>query len=165
MKKLMMMAAFAAAVAGIFCGCDKDDDNDKKGTAPEIVLVGGDIDSPIEIQETMSVQVKVTAPEKIEGFTVTIDSPALTPQILAIFGLSQTLDLVNPGTMSEALMGLGFPVGDQVVGQTSLTFDISTLVPMIASIYNETSDHKFIMKVTDAKGQTTTKTLTCHLTK
>ena len=35
---------------------------------------------------------------------------------------------------------------------------------MIAQIYNETSDHKFILKVTDAKGKSTTKTLTCHLT-
>lgn len=54
--------------------------------------------------------------------------------------------------------------GEAVSGKTALTFDISKLVPMIAQIYNETSDHKFILKVTDAKGKSTTKTLTCHLT-
>lgn len=35
---------------------------------------------------------------------------------------------------------------------------------MIALIYHETSDHKFTLAVTDAKEQTTTKTLTFHLT-
>lgn len=164
MKKLVMMMAFAAAVTGIFSGCSKDDDNnEKKSTAPEIVLVGGDIDATMEIQETMSVKVEVTAPETIAAFTVTIDSPALTPMILGAIGLSETLDLVNPGSTAEALQGLGFPVGEQVLGQSSVSFDISALVPMIASIYDEDSTHKFVLNVTDAKGQTATKTLTFHL--
>ena len=66
--------------------------------------------------------------------------------------------------LQQALGALGFPSGEAVSGKTALTFDISALVPMIAQIYNETSDHKFILKVTDAKGKSTTKTLTCHLT-
>lgn len=132
--------------------------------APVITLVDGDIDAVQEIQETMSVQVSVVAQGKIAGFTVQIDSPALTPEILGAIGLSETLDLVNPGSMAEVLQGLGFPVGDQVLGQSSVTFDISSLVPMIALIYNEDSDHKFALTVTDTKEQVTTKTLTFHLT-
>ena len=132
--------------------------------APTIALDGGDIDQPQEITNPMSVKVSVTAPGAIAGFTVTIDSPALTAEMLATAGLATELNLVNPGSMAEALGALGFPSGEAVSGKTALTFDISALVPMIAQIYNETSDHKFILKVTDAKGKSTTKTLTCHLT-
>ena len=131
---------------------------------PTIALDGGDIDQPQEITNPMSVKVSVTAPGAIAGFTVTIDSPALTDEMLAAVGLAAELNLVNPGSMAEALGALGFPSGEAVSGKTALTFDISALVPMIAAIYEETSDHKFILKVTDAKGQSTTKTLTCHLT-
>ena len=132
--------------------------------APTIALDGGDIDQPQEITNPMSVKIGVTAPGAIAGFTVTIDSPALTAEMLATVGLATELNLVNPGSMAEALGALGFPSGEAVSGKTALTFDISKLVPMIAQIYNETSDHKFILKVTDAKGKSTTKTLTCHLT-
>ena len=125
---------------------------------------GGDIDQPQEITNPMSVKIGVTAPGVIAGFTVTIDSPALTDEMLAAVGLAAELNLVNPGSMAEALGALGFPSGEAVSGKTALTFDISALVPMIAQIYNETSDHKFILKVTDAKGKSTTKTLACHLT-
>ena len=132
--------------------------------APTIALDGGDIDQLQEITNPMSVKIGVTAPGVIAGFTVTIDSPALTDEMLAAVGLAAELNLVNPGSMAEALGALGFPSGEAVSGKTALTFDISALVPMIAQIYNETSDHKFILKVTDAKGKSTTKTLTCHLT-
>ena len=116
------------------------------------------------LEPKLEVKIGVTAPGAIAGFTVTIDSPALTAEMLATVGLATELNLVNPGSMAEALGALGFPSGEAVSGKTALTFDISKLVPMIAQIYNETSDHKFILKVTDAKGKSTTKTLTCHLT-
>lgn len=153
-----------AAMAGLFAGCSKDDEGSKRPDAPTIELAGASIDQPQEIQEKMSVKVSVVAQGKIAGFTVQIDSPALTPEILGAIGLSETLDLVNPGSMAEVLQGLGFLVGDQVLGQSSVTFDISSLVPMIALIYNEDSDHKFALTVTDTKEQVTTKTLTFHLT-
>ena len=158
MAMAMMAALFVA------CGDDGTDDETPPPAVPTIALDGGDIDQPQEITNPMSVKVSVTAPGAIAGFTVTIDSPALTDEMLAAVGLAAELNLVNPGSMAEALGALGFPSGEAVSGKTALTFDISALVPMIAQIYNETSDHKFILKVTDAKGKSTTKTLTCHLT-
>lgn len=158
MAMAMMAALFVA------CGDDGTDDETPPPAVPTIALDGGDIDQPQEITNPMSVKVSVTAPGAIAGFTVTIDSPALTDEMLAAVGLATELNLVNPGSMAEALGALGFPSGEAVSGKTALTFDISALVPMIAQIYNETSDHKFILKVTDAKGKSTTKTLTCHLT-
>lgn len=158
MAMAMMAALFVA------CGDDGTDDETPPPAVPTIALDGGDIDQPQEITNPMSVKISVTAPGAIAGFTVTIDSPALTAEMLAKVGLATELNLVNPGSMAEALGALGFPSGEAVSGKTALTFDISALVPMIAQIYNETSDHKFILKVTDAKGKSTTKTLTCHLT-
>ena len=158
MAMAMMAALFVA------CGDDGTDDETPPPAVPTIALDGGDIDQPQEITNPMSVKIGVTAPGVIAGFTVTIDSPALTDEMLAAVGLAAELNLVNPGSMAEALGALGFPSGEAVSGKTALTFDISALVPMIAQIYNETSDHKFILKVTDAKGKSTTKTLTCHLT-
>ena len=158
MAMAMMAALFVA------CGDVGTDDETPPPAVPTIALDGGDIDQPQEITNPMSVKVSVTAPGAIAGFTVTIDSPALTAEMLAKVGLATELNLVNPGSMAEALGALGFPSGEAVSGKTALTFDISALVPMIAAIYEETSDHKFILKVTDAKGQSTTKTLTCHLT-
>ena len=158
MAMAMMAALFVA------CGDDGTDDETPPPAVPTIALDGGDIDQPQEITNPMSVKIGVTAPGAIAGFTVTIDSPALTDEMLAAVGLATELNLVNPGSMAEALGALGFPSGEAVSGKTALTFDISALVPMIAAIYEETSDHKFILKVTDAKGQSTTKTLTCHLT-
>lgn len=158
MAMAMMAALFVA------CGDDGTDDETPPPAVPTIALDGGDIDQPQEITNPMSVKIGVTAPGAIAGFTVTINSPALTAEMLATVGLAAELNLVNPGSMAEALGALGFPSGEAVSGKTALTFDISKLVPMIAQIYNETSDHKFILKVTDAKGKSTTKTLTCHLT-
>lgn len=132
--------------------------------APTIVLVDGDIDQTQEITAEMSVKVSVTAPGAIAGFTVDIDSPALTPEMLASVDLASQLDLVNPGSMADGLSTLGFPVGDAVLGKTALEFDISALVPMIALIYTETSDHNFTLTVTDKKEQQTVKTLKFHLT-
>ena len=162
MKKLFTLLALAAAIT--FAACENDNEDGETPAAPTIALESGDIDQLQEITSSMSVKVSVTAPGTIAGFTVTIDSPALTAETLAMAGLNSELDLVNPDNMADALGALGFPSGTAVSGKTSLTFDISALVPMIAQFYNETSDHRFILKVTDAKGQSTAKTLTCHLT-
>ena len=166
MKKLisMIMAMSMISALSVACGDDDADDNTPPPAAPTITLEGGNIDQPQEITSTMALKVNIEAPGAIAGFTVTIDSPALTEEMLATVGLAKELDLVNPGSMAESLTTFGFPVGDKVKDKTSVSFDISQLVPMIAQIYTETSDHKFILKVTDAKGQSTTKTLTCHLT-
>ena len=158
------MAMSMISALSVACGDDGEDDNTPPPAAPTITLEGGNIDQPQEITSPMSLKVNIAAPGTIAGFTVTIDSPALTEEMLAMVGLAKELDLVNPGNMEAALKEFKFPVGNEVKNQTAVLFDVSELVPMIAMIHHETSDHKFILTVTDAKQQTTTKTLTCHLT-
>ncbi|MDE5682644.1 MAG: hypothetical protein K2I39_00345, partial [Muribaculaceae bacterium] len=54
------------------------------------------------------------------------------------------------------LEGLGFPIGDAVLGKTTIDFNITEFVPLL-NIYPGKSD--FIITVTDSKGATSTLTL------
>lgn len=170
MTKWILRAAMWAAVAALPVGCGSENDDVSDETprfgAPTITLEGGAIDAPIEIGPEMSVAIAVEAPGGVESFLVAIDSPCLTEQVLSGLGLSAQMDLTAPAdaAMSEALSGLGFPVGDAVKGATKLSFDLSEFIPMIALICNETSDHRFRLTVADRASQRTTATLTFHLT-
>lgn len=154
-----------AAMAGLFAGCSKDDEGSKRPDMPTIELAGASIDQPQEMVQDMTVRVDVTAPGKIEELTISIDSPFLTDEMLAMVGLSRSFSLANPASadVAEGLASLGLPVGDAVLGQTALSIDISRFVPLIM-VYDQTSDHKFGVTVTDRAGQSVTKTLTLHLT-
>lgn len=48
--------------------------------------------------------------------------------------------------------------------KTSLSINISQLVPMIAMIYNQDSNHNFVLTVIDADKQKSVETLKFHLT-
>lgn len=161
-----MMAAIFAASASLFAGCDKDDPADKMPAVPTIALEDADIDAVHEIVDGIKVKVNVASPGKIADFAIKIESPVLTEALLGSLGLSTEMNLVTAtGAMADGLKGLGFPVGDKVKDQTTLSFDISQLIPLIAQLPpQQTSDHNFVLTVTDSKGQKTTKTLKFHLT-
>lgn len=161
-----MTVALAVTVA-LFVACGKDDGGETPPpAAPAITLKEGDIKQTQEIAAAMSVTVQVAAPGSISDFTIRIESPALTPETLADFKLAQEMNLVTPATdeMAQALKGLHFPVGADVKGKQSLSFNLSDLIPMIALIYDQTSDHVFTLTVTDAKNQRTSEALKFHLT-
>jgi len=77
-------------------------------------------------------------------------------------GLAPELDLVSPGDYKEPLEGLGFPTGEKVVGQTSVSFDISDFMPLIPLL--GTGDSDFRLTVTDNEGQTTVASIMVHST-
>jgi hypothetical protein len=68
-----------------------------------------------------------------------------------------TFDLAYPGDKSEVYASLGLPVGDEVLGATTLDFNISQFVPLLKAF---PGTHKFQLSVTDAKSQQLVKTLT-----
>ena len=86
----------------------------------------------------------------ITGMSVTIDSPYLTKEFMTGIYMDTELDLANPGELEEALVGFGLPVGDEVKGQTSLSVNLSQLIPML-NLYGTTEGksgvHKFILTV------------------
>ena len=160
------MATAMTMGAAFLAGCSDDDDDGQKHAAPTLALKGGDIKAVHEIKPTMSVVVDVTAPAGIADLTVKIESPCLTAEVLGALELAQTMNLVNPATaeMAAGLKELGFPVGDEVKNKTSLSINISQLVPMIAMIYNLDSNHNFVLTAIDADNQKTVETLKFHLT-
>ncbi|MDE5773009.1 MAG: DUF4493 domain-containing protein [Muribaculaceae bacterium] len=94
----------------------------------------------------------------ITEFKVKIDSAKLTAEELENVGLSQNLDLVNPGALEEPLSGLGLPVN--VGGKKDVSFDITGFMTLLSALGE--GDHNFILTVGDANG-TTTKTLKLHI--
>lgn len=142
-------------------------DNPTPGNGPEISA-----QSPFDISKVNEIEIAdgvsknpvvliihSDATTGIEQFTVTIDSETLTPSILKDVGLSDKLDLINPGELEEGLRGLKFPVGEDVKGKQDVRFDITEFVPLLP-IYGEAT-HKFVVYVKDANGATT-RTLILH---
>lgn len=134
-----------------------------KGTAeedPSIVCRQFDIDQPHTTQTGDEIDVDIKTASGIQAFVVSIISETLNEEVLAAVGLRPTFDLCNI-TDPEELAALtsddiGFPVNDDVKGQTSMTFSVTKFTGML-SAFPDT--HQFKLAVTNAEGSTTTKTL------
>lgn len=129
------------------------------GEGPTVTINEGmSFESVNEVTPTSSIIVNITSETGITAFTVDIVSSTVTPELLSGVGLSDHLDLVNPGDLEAAISGLGLPVN--VGGKKSLVFDISGFMSLLA-IYGD-NNHKFILNVSDASG-TVTKVLQLHM--
>lgn len=125
---------------------------------PEITATTFDITQPQLVTEDLTIQVNVTSDKPLAGFTVDIESTTLTASELESVGLTTHLDLANPGEFRNKLEGLGFPVAENVVGQTQISFDITPFGTMLSALGAGT--HKFIMTATDNENNQTIQTLT-----
>lgn len=134
-----------------------------KGTAeedPSIVCRQFDIDQPHTTQTGDEIDVDIKTASGIQAFVVSIISETLNEEVLAAVGLRPTFDLCNI-TDPEELAALtsddiGFPVNDDVKGQTSMTFSVTKSTGMLSAF---PGTHQFKLAVTNAEGSTTTKTL------
>lgn len=122
---------------------------------PEIVSesAGMELDKPYEVAEGSEVKFKVTSKKGITEFKIVIESSTLTPETLEGVGLTDKLDLINPGEFEESLNNLGFPTGTNVEGKTEVSFDISQFVPLLGMLGS--GEHKFHLTVSDEDGTTT----------
>jgi hypothetical protein len=149
-----------------------------------IVSITGDGigEEPLEIKASeatgetpVPVVVNVAAPQGIAAFRVKIDSSsAAFTGGLAAFGLGEEVDLANPGEeLAGNLAGLGemgvsLPFGDQIVGKTELTFNVTPFVPVIFMMRAQTAETgdctaDFTLTVIDAKGTETVATVKLKL--
>lgn len=71
--------------------------------------------------------------------------------------LPMSFDLAYPGEYAEGFSSMGFPTGDEVIGQTHIDFNISQFVPLLNAF---PGTHSFQISVTDIKGKQVIKTLT-----
>lgn len=134
-----------------------------KGTAeedPSIVCRQFDIDQPHTTQTGDEIDVDIKTASGIQAFVVSIISETLNEEVLAALGLRPTFDLCNI-TDPEELAALtsddiGFPVNDDVKGQTSMTSSVTKFTGMLSAF---PGTHQFKLAVTNAEGSTTTKTL------
>lgn len=113
-----------------------------------------DIDNDrLTISGAAELQVTIGAPNGIANLFVEIISETLD---VSEVGLPKSFDLAYPGEKSDALSGLGFPVGDKVIGQTEVPFDISNFTILLPTFKG---NHDFKIRVVDSKGLEETKTL------
>ena len=121
------------------------------------------LDVPIKRDEGgnligITVVVNIEAENGFSNLKVKIDSETLTPELLEEVGLASEFVLAFPGDLRTGLLSLGFPVGDQVLGKTTLKFDITKFTPLLG-IYGPAT-HKFIITAIDQSGNSVEKTLT-----
>lgn len=131
-------------------------------TQPTIVGRGFNIKEAqmVPADGNMTCIVDITASNRLAHLQVTIDSEVLTEDELAAVGLKKEFDLAYPGELEDALGegGLKFPVSNQVIGQKSLEFNITSFIPLLNILGAGT--HKFIIKATDQNNVATEETLT-----
>lgn len=126
--------------------------------APAMEWVGNADYAPVKIDATMDIKVNISADHGIKDFVVDINSPALS-----MLGIT-SLNLAQPGDLETGLQSATkLPMGEQLVGQTELSLDLSSLVPMIL-MFQQPNDpvtqHVFTLRMTDAAGNKLEKTLT-----
>ena len=114
----------------------------------------------MDIEQGMSVELMVYAPEKIKGFIVYVSDNFLGAIQMLVPG-AEYLDLIYDEVAKDQL-GTMLPVGDQLLGQTEVAFSLSKLVPMIAAVGNQGEDYIFTLEVTDEKDQILRKDVEFH---
>lgn len=139
------------------------DGGDESGSEQNMPTIEGtsfnkvpfDIDNDrLTISGAAELQVTIGAPNGIANLFVEIISETL--DVSSEVGLPKSFDLAYPGENSDALSGLGFPVGDKVIGQTEVLFDISNFTILLPTFKG---NHDFKIRVVDSKGLEETKTL------
>lgn len=122
-------------------------------TATWVNDCGGQLDVPFQLDpnDLPPVELKVESKTGITDFKIEISSTNQEfAELISTMFSTNNLDLINPGSNAETLASLGFPTGDQVRNQTSLSFDISQFMSALAVFSGE---HTFKLQVTDANGQ------------
>ncbi len=143
-------------------------------TAPTLVWEANpefaDMDLPMSMSAVVNVDLVINAPKGINEFLIYVKSGVLTPTIAALTAAGSagvvdgvaTMDMINDATLYGNL-GETLPMGDKIKDQTSVTFSLSSLVPMInmyAADITPGDKHIFTMKVTDSEGQVLEQTVT-----
>lgn len=138
---------------------DKDNESGEPASAPTIAWNGYDIDRQHTVTDGMTLDIAISAPDRISEFVIAITSSDENfANALALIDLGEPFDLCNitDTKMAENLQQLGFPMNDGVKDKTGLSFNLTQFIPMLALFPGE---HNFALTVKDSQGNATTKTL------
>ena len=166
MKQLFTLILLATMAAFVAAGCSDDGNEPQPDPAPDpenpvtpsFSWAGQNMDAihPIEVDANgallYSAVIEISAPGKIAALTVDITSPLINDE----YDIDK-LDLIHPDEAMSVFLAMapGLPVGEQIAGLTSCTFDITALLPQLAE---STGEHDFAVTVTDEKGQSADQT-------
>lgn len=113
---------------------------------------------------SVEIVIEVTTQSAFTEFSVDIISETvLPPSELTGVGLTDHLDLINPGQYENTLQGFGFPTGAAVTGNKTVSFDITGFMDLL-TLLNREGNCDFRLKVTDASG-TNTQTIQLYVVK
>lgn len=150
---------------------DKAHEEGGAGNAPSIVMLTDehDLAKPYVMNEIKDIEITIAAPNGgIRELLVTVEAPALEP-LLQEIGLGALvtpgIDLCHPDETAEEVLGsvVGFPVGPDVLGQSSILFKVGQdFVGILAGLESaeEPNTYKFHLRVTDNADASTEATLT-----
>lgn len=120
--------------------------------------------SAVDIVDGMAVDLTVNAPAGIKDFTIDVTSDTqmflflvskMTSTPGTIGSISSVhIDLINDATAVEKMAGVGLKTGNDIKGKTTVTFSLSSLIPMIPSAgqAGPGTSHTFKLNVTDNDG-------------
>ena len=160
---LFLLMAFMTLSFGACNDDTKENDDNQNGNGTITIewATNPDFDT-VAIESNMAGKavIEIKAEAGIKSLQLNINSPALTDVVLALVGLSTSVDLATVElNETQAAIVSGLPYGDAVKGQTKVTFDVSNLVPMILALPNNAGDHVFSIVVTDNNNKTAEKDL------
>ena len=140
---------------------------EEPGETPTIVMQGWDIAQPYVLETLDPVRVDITAPNGgIQSLLVRIESVTLEGILASVSeALTGEFDLceIQPGTSEGDLLSdyVGFQIGDEVKGQPSTYFEISSdIIGILKELSQPGESHQFHLKVIDPAGGEASATLT-----
>lgn len=131
---------------------------------PYVIWEANPTFAPMNIDDNLNADLVIMVPEKVKTFKVLVDSEQLSPTIAALCSYADDyasgpaeMDLIGDATLVENLggMGLGLPLGDEILGHDEVPFSLSALIPMI-NLYQPApgTEHRFTLQVTDEQDNT-----------
>lgn len=165
MKKNLLFLFMVLFTLGFISCNDSDDEGDTPKPAEPVLTVewpsNPSFDS-VKIEEDMTGKavILVKASAGIRNFELNIISNVLTAEALGEIGLSNNIDLINDEDAVAILGTLGVPAGAILKDSTEVSFDISSLVPLILQLApTQSGTHIFTLKITDNEGRSIGKSV------
>lgn len=172
MKRFLTLMAMVVSAVVAFSSCNKDNGNDttEKG-APTIEWPGNTDFDVMDIDENLDASLTVKAPAGIKTFVVEVESAALESVLASSMHITTTtLDLINDDTVIAMLTLASngtLPMGDKLLNQTEVTFDIASLVNLISDLpdVEDGSEHTFNVTLSDNNDKTANASCTFRVVK
>lgn len=159
MKRFLTVLAAASAVLAVY-SC-KESGKIEPQEGPNVEWPSNPDFSIIDITDDLDAKIRVTAPAGIRTFVVTVCSAELEGALKLIGIESPELDLINDAQVIgilDAVTGGALPTGSSLLDQTSVDFDITSLVGLILPIAEAGTEHSFRLDVSDNNAKSITRT-------